>query len=274
MCENCGCANSTGNVHIHTHEASHPHQPRHVEVQEAILAKNDHLAAHLRQKFHHQGILTLNLLSSPGSGKTSLIERTLTDLRYEFSIAVVVGDLETDHDAQRLRGKGASVVQITTGSVCHLEANMVETALAKINLDGVQLLFIENVGNLVCPAAYDLGESARVVLLSATEGEDKPLKYPTLFKTADLVVLSKMDIAEAVGFDRELAIQNVQKISPQAEILELSARSNLRFGNPSIQSRTGLESWYDYLRQAYPTISNQKTSGKPSSQQVIGQSQH
>ncbi|NBD15860.1 MAG: hydrogenase nickel incorporation protein HypB [Cyanobacteria bacterium] len=272
MCENCGCANSTGNVHLHTHNAPHLSQPRQVEVQEAILAKNDHLADHLRQKFHQQGILTLNLLSSPGSGKTSLIERTLTDLGLDFSIAVVVGDLETDNDAQRLRGKGASVVQITTGSVCHLEANMVETALAQMNLDGVQLLFIENVGNLVCPAAYDLGESARVVLLSATEGEDKPLKYPTLFKTADVVVLSKMDIAEAVGFDRELAMENVKKIAPQAEILELSARSNLRLGNASIQSRTGLESWYDYLQQRYQMISSKKTSLeaiKPTSEMIF-----
>ncbi|MDR9403220.1 MAG: hydrogenase nickel incorporation protein HypB [Halothece sp. Uz-M2-17] len=244
MCENCGCANTTGHIHLHTH---HNHSPnREIQVHEAILAKNDHLAVHLREKHHRQGILTLNFLSSPGSGKTSLIERTLVDLADQFSMAVVVGDLETDNDAQRLRGKGASVVQITTGNVCHLEANMIETALADINLEGVQLLFIENVGNLVCPAAYDLGEDLRVGLLSATEGEDKPLKYPTLFKTADVVVLNKMDIAEAVGFDRELAVENIQKIAPQATILELSARSRL-----------GLENWYHYLQERYQTLASQ-----------------
>ncbi|AFZ43475.1 hydrogenase accessory protein HypB [Halothece sp. PCC 7418] len=241
MCENCGCANTSDPIHIHTHEDHAP--SREIHVHEAILAKNEHLAHHLREKLHHQAILTLNFLSSPGSGKTSLIERTLTELSEHFSIAVVVGDLETDNDAQRLRGKGGSVVQITTGSVCHLEANMVESALTEINLDGVQLLLIENVGNLVCPAAYDLGEDLRVGLLSATEGEDKPLKYPTLFKTADVVVLNKMDLAEAVGFNRDLAIENIQKIAPQAEILELSARSG-----------AGLSSWYDYLKQQYKSL--------------------
>ncbi|NBD31576.1 MAG: hydrogenase nickel incorporation protein HypB [Cyanobacteria bacterium] len=243
MCENCGCADSSGKVHIHTHEADHSHQPRKVDVHEAILAKNDHLAHHLRQKLNRQGVVTLNFLSSPGSGKTSLIERTLTDLADRLAMAVVVGDLETDHDAQRLGSKGASVVQITTGNVCHLEANMVATALADINLAGVQLLFIENVGNLVCPAAYDLGENIRVVLLSATEGEDKPLKYPTVFKTADVVILNKMDIAEVVGFNRDLAMQNIQKIAPQAEILELSARSRL-----------GIADWYHYLENVHQTV--------------------
>lgn len=241
MCENCGCANTSDQVHIHSHDDHAP--SREIQVQEAILAKNDHLAHHLREKLHHQGILTLNFLSSPGSGKTSLIERTLTDLVDRFAMAVVVGDLETDNDAQRLRGKGGSVVQITTGSVCHLEANMVASALTEINLDDVQLLFIENVGNLVCPAAYDLGEDLRVGLLSATEGEDKPLKYPTLFKTADVVVLNKMDIAEAVGFNRDLAVENIQKIAPQAKILELSARSGM-----------GLEHWYFQLEQWYDRI--------------------
>ena len=224
MCENCGCGNASQEEH------------RHLPVQEAILSKNDRLARHLREKWQQQGIVTLNFLSSPGSGKTSLIERTLTDLAPRFSIAVVVGDLATDNDARRLQGKAAPVVQITTGNVCHLEATMIEKALADMNLQGVQLLFIENVGNLVCPAAYDLGETARVVLLSATEGEDKPLKYPTLFKTADLVILNKMDIAEAVGFDQSLAIDNIKQIAPQADIISLSARSRL-----------GMENWYRYL---------------------------
>jgi hydrogenase nickel incorporation protein HypB len=243
MCDNCGCANHSGDIHLHTEDDHHPHSHRHLSIHEAILAKNEHLAHHLRETFHRRGILTLNFLSSPGSGKTSLIEQTLTDCSDRVGMAVVVGDLETDNDAQRLRGKGGSVVQITTGNVCHLEANMVESALASIDLDAVQLLFIENVGNLVCPAAYDLGEAIRVVLLSATEGEDKPLKYPTLFKTADVVILNKMDIAEAIGFNRELAIENVQKIAPQAEILELSARSRL-----------GLDNWYQYLAKHCPNL--------------------
>lgn len=242
MCGNCGCSNTEGEVHIHTAE-EHDHDHRQLVVQEAILSKNDHLAHHLREKLHNQGILTFNFLSSPGSGKTSLIERTLVDLATHFSMAVVVGDLETDNDAQRLRGKQAEVVQITTGTVCHLEANMVETALEQVTLNQLQLLFIENVGNLVCPAAYDLGEDIRVALLSATEGEDKPLKYPTLFKTADVVVLNKMDIAEAVGFDRDLAVENIKKIAPQATIIELSARSG-----------KGLETWYQYLQQQYQNL--------------------
>lgn len=242
MCENCGCANHSHDSHL-VANPDHPHSSRHLPIQQAILAKNDRLAHDLRETLQHRGIIALNLLSSPGSGKTSLIERTLTDLTPRFSMAVIVGDLETDNDAQRLRGKGASVVQITTGNVCHLEANMIETALAELNLDAVQFLFIENVGNLVCPAAYDLGETVRVVLLSATEGEDKPLKYPTLFKTADAVVINKMDIAEAVGFDRNLAISNIRKIAPQAQILELSARSG-----------SGIQSWYHYLEKLYQTI--------------------
>ncbi|MFB6275120.1 MAG: hydrogenase nickel incorporation protein HypB [Halothece sp.] len=242
MCENCGCANHSHNSHL-VSNPDHPHSSRHLPIQQAILAKNDRLAQHLRETLQHRGIIALNLLSSPGSGKTSLIERSLTDLTPRFSMAVIVGDLETDNDAQRLRGKEASVVQITTENVCHLEANMIETALAELNLDAVQFLFIENVGNLVCPAAYDLGETVRVVLLSATEGEDKPLKYPTLFKTADAVVINKMDIAEAVGFDRNLAISNIRKIAPQAQILELSARSG-----------SGIQSWYHYLEKLYQTI--------------------
>lgn len=242
MCENCGCANHSHDSHL-VANPDHPDSSRHLPIQQAILAKNDRLAQHLRETLQHRGIIALNLLSSPGSGKTSLIERSLTDLTPRFSMAVIVGDLETDNDAQRLRGKEASVVQITTENVCHLEANMIETALAELNLDAVQFLFIENVGNLVCPAAYDLGETVRVVLLSATEGEDKPLKYPTLFKTADAVVINKMDIAEAVGFDRNLAISNIRKIAPQAQILELSARSG-----------SGIQSWYHYLEKLYQTI--------------------
>lgn len=220
MCQDCGCS-------PHTHTLS---------VKTAILAKNDQLAQQNRRCFREHHLLVVNVLSAPGSGKTTLIERTLTDLGDRLPAAVLVGDLATDNDAQRLRRSGAPVVQITTGSACHLEANMIARSLNHFDLAALKLLVIENVGNLVCPAAYDLGESLRVVLLSVTEGEDKPLKYPVMFKTADLVVITKIDLADAVEFQRDVAIANIQKIAPQAQILEVSARTN-----------QGIEEWYGYL---------------------------
>ena len=248
MCKDCGCAVTNGEVHIHTHDRHHHHHHHHesrgegeqrtVDINQAILSKNDRFAERNRGYFLAKNLLVLNILSSPGSGKTALIERTLTDLGNRIPAAVIVGDLETDNDAQRLRRSGAPVVQITTGNVCHLEAEMVAKALAQINLDGVKLLIVENVGNLVCPAAYDLGEDLRVVLLSVTEGEDKPLKYPTMFKTANIVILNKIDIAEAVGFDRELAIANIKRVAPGATILEVSARTGWQ-----------MENWYQCLAE-------------------------
>jgi hydrogenase nickel incorporation protein HypB len=185
-------------------------------------------------------LLVLNVLSSPGSGKTALLERTLTDLGLRLPGAVIVGDLATDNDARCLRRAGVEVVQITTGNVCHLDAAMVERAASGLSLNAMRLLVIENVGNLVCPASYDLGEDVRVVLLSVTEGEDKPLKYPKIFKTAQAVVISKTDLSEAVAFDRAGALANLRCIAPQAEVFELSARTG-----------RGLEAWYAYLeRQA------------------------
>lgn len=243
MCTDCGCAVvDQEKVHIHAHDHPHPHEHPHeqdlhhhhragegehrtIEIHQGILSKNDRFAERNRGYFLAKNLLVLNVLSSPGSGKTALLQRTISDLGKRIPTAVVVGDLETDNDAQRLRETGAQVVQITTGSVCHLEADMVAKAIAKINLEGIKLLIIENVGNLVCPAAYDLGENLRVVLLSVTEGEDKPLKYPTMFKTADIVIVNKLDIAEAVGFNRELAIANIKQVSPQANIIEVSART-------------------------------------------------
>jgi hydrogenase nickel incorporation protein HypB len=179
MCGNCGCS-EVGDIPIHTH-----HQPEHsknekirsLTITQSILSKNDRLAERNRGYFLAKGLLVLNILSSPGSGKTALIERTITDLKERLKVGVVVGDLETDNDAKRLRNSGAPAIQITTGGVCHLEADMVLQASQQINLDLIEVLIIENVGNLVCPAAYDLGESLRVVLLSVTEGEDKPLNY-------------------------------------------------------------------------------------------------
>lgn len=209
-----------------------------VEIGEAVLGHNATLAAQNRTRFQETGLRVANIVSSPGSGKTALLERTLADLRERVSIGVIVGDLQTDNDAQRLRGKGAPVIQITTGGYCHLEASMVARALEKLDLPDMKLLFIENVGNLVCPAAYDLGEALRVVLLSVTEGEDKPLKYPVIFRNADAVIITKIDLSEAVGLDREALNRNLRQVAPQARVFALSARTGV-----------GMEAWYDYLTQ-------------------------
>jgi len=178
----------------------------------------------------------LNLLSSPGSGKTSFIERTLREQSSEYKAAVIVGDLATDNDAQRLRQTGAQAVQITTGTICHLEADMVAQAARQLDFTDLELLMIENVGNLVCPADYDLGENLRVVLLSVTEGEDKPLKYPGMFKSAQVIIVNKVDIAEAVGFDSPRTLATLRQVAPQAQIFEVSARTG-----------AGMDLWYKYL---------------------------
>jgi hydrogenase nickel incorporation protein HypB len=183
--------------------------PRLVEVRKNVLKHNDELARALRRRFADAGVYVVSLVSSPGAGKTALLERLLTIVSENHRVAALVGDLATENDAARLARSGAPVRQITTGTVCHLEAEMVERALAGWDLNGLDLLFIENVGNLVCPASYDLGENLRMVLLSVTEGEDKPLKYPTIFNTADVAVVTKMDLAAAVEFDSEVALRNL-----------------------------------------------------------------
>src|SRR5688572_20953089 len=179
-----------------------------VEVRQHVLKKNDMLARTLRARFEAAGVCVVSLVSSPGSGKTTLLEHTLAALAPTARVAALVGDLATDRDAERLRKAGAPVRQITTGTVCHLDASMVDAALAEWDLHSLDFLFIENVGNLVCPSSYDLGESVRAVLLSVTEGEDKPLKYPTIFNTADLAVITKIDLADAAEFNRTEALQN------------------------------------------------------------------
>jgi hydrogenase nickel incorporation protein HypB len=207
-----------------------------VPVCESLKARNERLARLNREQFLKRGLAVLNLLSSPGSGKTALLERTLSELGGRRKIGVIAGDLQTDNDARRLSGRGGPVVPITTGTVCHLEADMVARACAGLDLDTLDLLVIENVGNLVCPASFDLGEEVRVVVLSTTEGEDKPLKYPRAFKTAQVVIVSKTDLAEPAGFDRETALANVRAVAPQATVFELSARTG-----------SGMEAWYTYL---------------------------
>lgn len=207
-----------------------------VPVHRPILEKNDRFAERNRAEFRRRGLRVLNLLSSPGSGKTELLRRTLADLGGRPRVGVIVGDLATDNDARRLRESGAPVVQVTTGTVCHLDADMVARAAGTMDLDRLDLLVVENVGNLVCPACYDLGEDERVVLLSVTEGEDKPSKYPVAFATAHTIVISKVDLADAVGFDREAALRYIRRVAPKAAIHEVSARTG-----------QGLEHWYDHL---------------------------
>ena len=210
---------------------------RTIDLTIPLLEKNDRRAERNRTFFRERGLLALNLVSSPGTGKTALLERTLDDLGREVKCAVLVGDLETDRDAQRLHRPHVSVAQITTGSACHLDAEMVARGLEALELDQVRLLFIENVGNLVCPASFDLGEALRVVLLSTTEGEDKPLKYPPIFKSAQVVLLTKIDLEDRLGFDRAAALENIRRIAPQARVLALSSRSG-----------EGMAEWYQLLR--------------------------
>jgi hydrogenase nickel incorporation protein HypB len=200
-------------------------QPRLVEVRQKVLKQNDLLARELRRRFHKAGVFVVSMVSSPGAGKTALLETILTLMRKDCRVGALVGDLATENDAARLARSQAPVKQITTGTVCHLEAAMVENALDGWNLDDLDLLFIENVGNLVCPSSYDLGENLRFVLMSVTEGEDKPLKYPTIFNTADVAVITKMDLADAVDFDLATACENIQRVRPGMQVLQVSAKT-------------------------------------------------
>jgi len=213
-----------------------------VELRRGILKKNDELAAGLRASYAAAGVTVLNLVSSPGTGKTAFLEWTLTELRKRGTrVAALVGDLETDNDARRLAASGAPVRQINTHGICHLDAEMVGKHLQDwqgVELGGLDYLFIENVGNLVCPSSYDLGEAIRVVLLSVTEGEDKPLKYPTMFNSADAAVITKMDLAAPCGFDRLAALKNINEIRPGIRIFETSVKSGV-----------GLEEWLEYLEE-------------------------
>jgi hydrogenase nickel incorporation protein HypB len=215
----------------HTHHDSEAHLRGHqvVAVQKSLLEKNDRLAEQNRGFFRAKKLLVLNVLSAPGSGKTSFIQKTVEVLGKRLRAGVVVGDLATDCDSSRMRAAGIPVVQITTGTLCHLEAEMVARAMSGLDLDSLDVLVIENVGNLVCPAAYDLGEHLRVVLLSVTEGEDKPLKYPPLFHSAQVAVLAKCDLAAAVDFDRAQALTNLGRISHHARVFETSARTGQGF---------------------------------------------
>ncbi len=207
-----------------------------VPLERKVLNENDRLAAELRQGFLQRGTFCVNLISSPGSGKTALLEKTLASFEPQRCVAVVTGDIQTDNDAQRLARYGFPVRQITTGGACHLDARMVEKALSDWRQDHIELLFVENVGNLVCPTSYDLGEESRVVLLSVTEGEDKPLKYPATFYRADLVVLTKVDLLPYVPFRMDLAREYIRRVQPDAEMLEVSSTTG-----------AGMDAWFQWI---------------------------
>src|ERR1700735_5199641 len=200
---------------------------RMVEVRAKVLKQNDLLARALRERFTREGTCVVGLVSSPGSGKTAFLEKLLSGLARDSRVAALVGDLATENDAARLRRATPNVRQITTGTVCHLDAQMVEKALESWHLDRIDFLFIENVGNLVCPSSYDLGEELRFVLLSATEGEDKPLKYPTIFNSSDVAIITKLDMAQAAEFDLTAARRNIESVRPGMQIFEVSAKTGL-----------------------------------------------
>jgi len=236
MCETCGCNITPGNEHLARQKSTRGQDA--VTVLKSLLNANDLEAAHNREHFDRHGVLALNLMSSPGSGKTLLLEATIEALKNEFRIAVIEGDLETENDAARIRAKGVPAVQITTGSACHLDAHMVHGALHHLNLENVDILFIENVGNLVCPASFDLGQHRNITLLSVTEGDDKPAKYPVMFRAADLVLLTKTDLLPVLDdFDPTRAEHCLRNLANPAPALRLSARNN-----------DGLDAWFDWLR--------------------------
>ena len=234
MCTDCGCGPSG-----HSHQHSSEQRPgRIVRVEEDLLAKNNRLAAENRRRFLEKGLLVFNLVSSPGSGKTTLLERTLTDLQAELRFAVLEGDQQTSNDADRIAATGVPAVQINTGSGCHLDAHMVGHGVEAFAALPLDILMIENVGNLVCPASFDLGEDKKIALLSVTEGEDKPLKYPDMFKAAEVLLLTKIDLLPHLRFDIEECKAFARQVNPHVTIFELSC-----------QSGVGLDLWYDWLRE-------------------------
>jgi len=242
MCDTCGCNVTPGNEHLvaaggrlaHTSSGSES-----VEVLKGLLDANDHQALHNREHFAKHQVLAINLMSSPGAGKTSLLEATIEALGADMSIAVVEGDLETENDAERIREKGVPAIQISTGSACHLDAHMVHDALHELDLDGIDIVFIENVGNLVCPASFDLGQHCNVALLSTPEGHDKPAKYPVMFRAADLVLITKSDLLEVLDdFDPATAETYLRQIANPAPLHQVSAKTG-----------AGMDAWLDWVRR-------------------------
>ena len=238
MCTDCGCGTNKVTIDGRHHHAHDPHigDSRKVRIEIDILAKNNEYAASNRTFFAKRGILALNLVSSPGSGKTSLLTRTVDDLKSTISVAVIEGDQQTANDAERIRATGVSAVQINTGKGCHLDANMVGHALEKRAPQTNSILFIENVGNLVCPAEFDLGEAHKVAILSVTEGEDKPIKYPDMFHAADVMLLNKIDLLPYLEFDVDQCIAYAKRVNPNIEIIQVSAAKG-----------DGLKKWYAWI---------------------------
>ncbi|MCU7549142.1 hydrogenase nickel incorporation protein HypB [Chitinophagaceae bacterium LB-8] len=234
MCATCGCDVSR---HHHHEPHEHSHSRTKVDLQQDILLENNSLAERNRGYFQAKNILALNLVSAPGSGKTSLLERTLKDLNREIDFSVIEGDQQTTHDADRIHATGTKVVQINTGKGCHLDAHMILHALQGLKSTENSILFIENVGNLVCPAMFDLGEKERVVIVSVTEGEDKPLKYPDMFHTSTLCIINKIDLLPYVPYNLEKAKEYIHQVKPEMQILEVSCTNG-----------EGLETWYQWLR--------------------------
>jgi hydrogenase nickel incorporation protein HypB len=239
MCGICGCSEDINELGYHEHEHDHhSHEEHLIHVEQNILAKNQQFALHNKSYLSNKNILALNIMSSPGSGKTTLLARTILDLKNELDIAVVVGDQQTNYDAELIKSSGGHAVQINTGKICHLDAHMVGHALEGLSLKEKSILFIENIGNLVCPALFDLGEQFKVVILSVTEGDNKPLKYPDMFRCADLMLVTKMDLLPYIDFDLSKCMEYARRIKPNIEILTLST-----------VNRDGLNDWYNWLKQ-------------------------
>ncbi len=244
MCDTCGCTITEGNKHLIEPGAKHDGT---VDVLKNLLSENDHAAAHNRQHFDRHGVLTINLMSSPGSGKTALLEATIDKLKDKYRIGVIEGDLETENDAARIRDKGVPAIQIETGTACHLDAHLVHDALHDMNLDELDILFIENVGNLVCPASFDLGQHYNITLLSTTEGDDKPAKYPVMFRAADAMLITKSDLLEVLGdFEPRKAETYMQQLANPAPVLTLSSRNG-----------DGMDEWFNWLNNKF-TVQQQR----------------
>ena len=262
MCDTCGCNVTPGNQHLVNKGGKlsiTEDGKAAVDVLQGLLSENDHQAMHNRQHFDKHKVLAINLMSSPGSGKTALLEATIDALAGELNVAVIEGDLETENDAQRIRAKGVPAHQIATGSACHLDAHMVHQALHHLDLDSIDILFIENVGNLVCPASFDLGHHRNVTLLSVTEGEDKPAKYPVMFRAADLMLITKTDLLAVLDdFHCSKAQRYLRELANPAPVLQLSARKY-----------QGVDQWIDWLKtelQQYRQLCQQGVMLKPNVQ--------
>ncbi len=253
MCTVCGCGDTEGHSHDHSHDHPHGHshhygqtesgvtvagfsQERLIQIERNILSKNDGHAASNRERLAAHDLTALNLLSSPGAGKTTLLVETIRGLAARLPVGVIEGDQETSNDADRILQSGASAIQINTGKGCHLDAHMIGHALGDLNVAPGGVVFIENVGNLVCPAMFDLGEHARVVILSVTEGEDKPIKYPDMFAAADLLLISKTDLLPYLDFSVAQAIEYARRVNPDVDTIEVSAKQGV-----------GMDSWVDWI---------------------------